>query len=113
LVFFSKKSCNKSGAVRLFGGDREGIFARRECSFRTGAPENFTVVPIPHMARPRRLQEPVKLNLLLEKNHKAQAQQLAAERRMSISQLFVTWLLRDLDGTRPGDTRREDAAPDL
>jgi hypothetical protein len=50
----------------------------------------------------------VKLNLLLEKNHKAQAQRLAAERRLSISQLFVAWLLQDLDGSRSGDDRREE-----
>jgi hypothetical protein len=65
------------------------------------------------MARPRRLQEPVKLNLLLEKNHKAQAQQLAAERRVSISQLFVTWLLQDLDGSRSGHSDRKDSPTDL
>ena len=59
----------------------------------------------PLMARPRRIQEPVKLNLLIEKNHKDLAMELAAHRRMSVSRLFVSWLLRDLDGESSPEER--------
>jgi len=53
------------------------------------------------MARPRRIQQPVKLNLLLEKNHKDLAVRLAAERGTSVSRLFVSWLINDLNGQNP------------
>jgi hypothetical protein len=53
------------------------------------------------MARPRRIKEPVKLNLLLEKSHKELALRLAADRGTSVSQLFVYWLVQDLDGKIP------------
>lgn len=49
------------------------------------------------MARPRRILDPAKLNLFLEKNHKTEALRLAAERRVSVSRLFVGWLLNDLE----------------
>jgi len=64
------------------------------------------------MARPRRIQEPVKLNLLLEKTHKALALKLAAERRTSVSRLFVSWLLQDLDGQRLAEDLQVDNNPD-
>ena len=50
------------------------------------------------MARPRRILQPSKLNLIMEKNHKDLARRLAAERGISVSRLFVSWLMRDLDG---------------
>ena len=65
------------------------------------------------MARPRRIQEPVKLNLLIEKSHKNLALQLAAERQTSVSRLFVSWLLRDLDGTNTAGESRVDSSAEL
>jgi hypothetical protein len=65
------------------------------------------------MPRPKRIQEPVKLNLLIEKSHKNLARQLAAERRTSVSRLFVSWLLRDLDGTNPAGENLPDSSAEL
>ncbi len=59
------------------------------------------------MARPRRILEPTKLNLIMEKTHKDIALRLAAERGISVSRLFVNWLLQDIDGQRPEPENRE------
>ena len=67
-------------------------------TFEIGVPASFSAVDEPPMARPRRLKDPVKLNLLIEKNYKDLAMQMAAERQMSVSRLFVWWLLQDLNG---------------
>jgi hypothetical protein len=65
------------------------------------------------MPRPRRIQEPVKLNLLLEKSHKALAVELASERRTSVSQLFVYWLMQDLNGQIPAAESKDKTSESL
>ena len=44
------------------------------------------------MPRPRRLNEPVKLNLLIDRASKDKARQLAEERGISVSRLFEALL---------------------
>lgn len=52
------------------------------------------------MPRPKRIKEPVKINLLIEKDIKLKAVELAAKRRISVGQLFENWLLQDLNGSQ-------------
>lgn len=54
-----------------------------------------------HMARPRRLKEPVKLNLMIDKESKIKAMEIAAKRRMSVGRLFESWLMQELNGSQP------------
>ena len=53
---------------------------------------------IKHMPRPKRIKEPAKINLLIEKDIKLKAIELASKRRTSVGRLFETWLLQDLNG---------------
>ncbi len=49
------------------------------------------------MPRPKRIKEPAKINLLIEKDIKLKAIELAAKRRISVGQLFENWLIKDLN----------------
>lgn len=55
------------------------------------------------MPRPKRLKEPVKINLLIEKDSKQKAINLALKRRTSVGRLFETWLQQDLNGPQPDE----------
>jgi hypothetical protein len=48
------------------------------------------------MGRPRKLTEPVKINLILEKETKASAIAVALERKISVSRLFEALLFKEL-----------------
>ena len=48
------------------------------------------------MGRPRKLAEPVKINLILEKETKASAIAVALERKISVSRLFEALLFKEL-----------------
>lgn len=48
------------------------------------------------MGRPRKLSEPVKINLILEKETKASAIAVALERKISVSRLFEALLFKEL-----------------
>jgi hypothetical protein len=50
------------------------------------------------MARPRKLQTPVKLNLLIDQNSKDSAILIAAERKISVSRLFEALLYKEISG---------------
>ena len=52
------------------------------------------------MSRPKRIKEPVKINLLIEKDIKLKAIELAAKRRLSVGRLFENWVLQDLNGSQ-------------
>ena len=48
------------------------------------------------MGRPRKLNQPVKINLSLEKETKASAISVALERKISVSRLFEALLFKEL-----------------
>ena len=48
------------------------------------------------MGRPRKFAEPVKINLILEKETKASAIAVAVERKISVSRLFEALLFKEL-----------------
>lgn len=48
------------------------------------------------MGRPRKFAEPVKINLILEKETKASAIAVALERKISVSRLFEALLFKEL-----------------
>ncbi len=48
------------------------------------------------MGRPRKLAEPVKINLILEKETKSSAIAIALARKMSVSRLFEALLFKEL-----------------
>ena len=50
------------------------------------------------MPRPKRIKQPAKINLLIEKDFKVKAIELANKRRTSVGRLFEAWLLKDLNG---------------
>ena len=50
------------------------------------------------MPRPKRIKEPAKINLLIEKEIKLKAIELAARRRTSVGRLFENWVLQDFNG---------------
>ena len=52
------------------------------------------------MPRPKRIKEPAKINLLIEKDIKLKAIELAAKRRVSVGRLFENWLIQDLNGSQ-------------
>jgi len=51
------------------------------------------------MGRPRKLSQPVKINLILEKETKESAILVALERKMSVSRLFESLLFKELAET--------------
>lgn len=50
------------------------------------------------MARPRKLQTPVKLNLLIDQESKDTAFLIAAQRKISVSRLFEAMLYKEISG---------------
>ncbi|PAW80780.1 MAG: hypothetical protein B9S31_03765, partial [Spartobacteria bacterium Tous-C9RFEB] len=48
------------------------------------------------MGRPRKLSQPVKINLILEKETKDSAILIALERKISVSRLFESLLFKEL-----------------
>lgn len=52
------------------------------------------------MPRPKRIKEPAKINLLIEKDIKLKAIELAAKRRVSVGRLFENCLLQELNGSQ-------------
>mgnify|MGYP003341239824 CR=1 FL=1 len=62
-----------------------------------------------HMARPKRLKEPVKINLMIDKDIKNKAIELATKRGISVGRLFENWVLQDQDGSESdGDSSSEE-----
>jgi hypothetical protein len=61
-----------------------------------------------HMPRPRRIQEPAKINLLIEKDIKLKAIELATKRRTSVGRLFEKWVMEDLNGSQPKNSSSEE-----
>ena len=52
------------------------------------------------MPRPKRIKEPAKINLLIERDIKLKAVELAAQRRISVGRLFENWVIQDLNGSQ-------------
>jgi len=51
------------------------------------------------MARPKRLKEPVKINLMIDRSIKNQAAAIARQQGISVGRLFENWVLRELNGS--------------
>jgi hypothetical protein len=60
------------------------------------------------MPRPRRIKHPAKINLLIEKDIKLKAIELAAKRQTSVSRLFENWVMQDLNGSQPNSSYSEE-----
>ena len=60
-----------------------------------------------HMARPRRLKQPVKINLMIDKHIKNHATKMARKQGISVGRLFENWVLQDLNGSQ-ADNEEED-----
>jgi hypothetical protein len=60
------------------------------------------------MPRPKRIKEPAKINLLIEKEIKLKAIELATRRRTSVGRLFENWVLQDFNGLEPNAGSPED-----
>jgi hypothetical protein len=78
-----------------------------EISGRITRPNGFRVLgcgsawaPEKIMPRPKRIKEPAKINLLIERDIKLKAVELAAQRRISVGRLFENWLIQDLNGSQ-------------
>jgi hypothetical protein len=56
-----------------------------------------------YMARPRRLKDPVKINLMIDRYIKNQAAEMAYQQGISVGRLFENWVLRELNGSQPAD----------
>jgi hypothetical protein len=59
------------------------------------------------MARPKKFKNAAKINLLIERENKIKAIELANKRRISVGQLFENWLLQDLNGSSAEDEASE------
>jgi hypothetical protein len=60
------------------------------------------------MGRPKRISEPVKLNLLIDRESKIGAIALAAKRKMSVGRLFEALLLKERAEIRKNDCVESD-----
>lgn len=65
------------------------------------------------MARPRKLQTPVKLNLLIDQESKDSAFMIAAERKISVSRLFEALLYKEISGRLDNEENPLIAASDF
>lgn len=97
---FLKKSCKNPLLVRLGVGESRNFHSALRDQGRKE--EGWTGLQIKkHMARPKRLKEPVKINLMIDKDIKIKALELAAKRGISVGRLFENWVLQDLNGAQP------------